>query len=278
MRKKDIYGFIFLGFALLAIWQNDAMNKFEVATGPVPFIKSLPWLASESIFGFLWQQEVMNGQKEAIKRSQIAIPRFYDALRNKSCAVVGSSSNLKGMGYGKLIDQFDVVFRINQAPAGGQYSSDAGSKTTIRIISPKAPAQVANEFDPRSIDKFIILRKRRNYPEGNLKYFLRNDNILFLDMKRIRDILLEDSGGKTDEKAPSSGLTAVYMATETCGEVSIFGFGPDSTGVFGYYYVMQDKKETTFAAHSPILQDAYLSELEKRGAIKIYQGNRKNDN
>ncbi len=274
MNKKDIYGITFLCFALSVLWGINIAGKVRVVEGPVPFIESLSWVASKKIFGLNDKNKLENKTKEIIKSSQMAIPRFYDTLRNKSCAVVGSSSNLVGVGYGKLIDQFDVVFRINQAPAGSQYLEDVGAKTTIRFLSWAAIPQLVNDINPESDNQFIILNAINS--DNKLSYLLENypNNLLFLDIDTLTDILLEDSNGKTDKKRSSSGLASVYIVTKLCKNVSIFGFGPDSTGVFGYYYVMQDKKETAFTAHSPVLQDEYLTELEKRGAIKIYQGNR----
>ena len=52
---------------------------------------------------------------------------------NRSCAVVGSDSTLRGSGLGKAIDAYDEIIRFNCAPTAG-HETDVGSRTTLRVV------------------------------------------------------------------------------------------------------------------------------------------------
>ncbi|XP_015260268.1 PREDICTED: CMP-N-acetylneuraminate-beta-galactosamide-alpha-2,3-sialyltransferase 1-like, partial [Cyprinodon variegatus] len=57
--------------------------------------------------------------------------------RTKTCAVVGNSVNLKGSGYGPLIDLNDAIIRMNYAQIRG-YEADVGTKTTHHVMYPES--------------------------------------------------------------------------------------------------------------------------------------------
>lgn len=52
-----------------------------------------------------------------------------------SCALVTSSGHLTGGGRGTEIDGAECVIRMNDAPAGGGYSRDVGSRTSLRVVA-----------------------------------------------------------------------------------------------------------------------------------------------
>lgn len=54
-----------------------------------------------------------------------------------SCALVSSAGSLIDSQLGSQIDSHDIVLRFNDAPSGGKFAKDVGSKTTIRIINSK---------------------------------------------------------------------------------------------------------------------------------------------
>ena len=83
--------------------------------------------------------------------------------RWKTCAVVGSSGivyytcvsrritshcrllpgTAQSAAYGAVIDQADLVVRIDSAPAGGKYSPKVGSKTSLRVGNGLGSLQLA---------------------------------------------------------------------------------------------------------------------------------------
>jgi hypothetical protein len=60
-----------------------------------------------------------------------------------SCAVVGNSGSLLLAEYGKEVDDHSVVFRVNQAPAGGRYARHVGTRTDFRLLNAKWSATYA---------------------------------------------------------------------------------------------------------------------------------------
>ena len=56
---------------------------------------------------------------------------------NRTCAIVGSGGSLIGSRAGGAIDAHDAVMRFNAAPAGGEWSADVGSRTTLRLFTDK---------------------------------------------------------------------------------------------------------------------------------------------
>ncbi|XP_041476546.1 uncharacterized protein LOC121424533 [Lytechinus variegatus] len=55
--------------------------------------------------------------------------------RAKSCALVGNSGILLNSGCGDLIDESELVVRMNLAKIGQEYSSDVGSKVSYMTIN-----------------------------------------------------------------------------------------------------------------------------------------------
>lgn len=72
-----------------------------------------------------------------------------------SCALVSSAASLIGSGLGAAIDSHDIVLRFNDAPSGGQYAKDVGSKTTVRIINSKF--LTSQSFDLKNLSGSIFL-------------------------------------------------------------------------------------------------------------------------
>jgi hypothetical protein len=55
--------------------------------------------------------------------------------RLPTCAVVGSDGALSGSGCGAQIDESDLVFRMNKAPAGGVFARDVGARTDVNVFN-----------------------------------------------------------------------------------------------------------------------------------------------
>ncbi|KTG42560.1 hypothetical protein cypCar_00013811 [Cyprinus carpio] len=66
----------------------------------------------------------------------------WDPARCLRCAVVGNSGNLRGAGYGPVIDGHEFIMRMNLAPTVG-YEEDAGSRTTHHFMYPESAKNLA---------------------------------------------------------------------------------------------------------------------------------------
>lgn len=82
-------------------------------------------------------QDLLRSVKGPIDRSYMGIREKNSTLRLKRysrCAVVGNSGILLRNSYGGLIDQHDMVMRINNAKTQG-YERFVGTKTTISFVN-----------------------------------------------------------------------------------------------------------------------------------------------
>ena len=96
-----------------------------------------------SVVFLIWYYPILN--IEFSQDTLYAFPKIFhnkcaelgkDSVKNwfNTCAVVMSSGYLINSSFGHQIDSHDCVIRFNDAPAGGQYSSDVGNRTTVRIL------------------------------------------------------------------------------------------------------------------------------------------------
>ena len=78
----------------------------------------------------------MNGksEKQMLERLRQYQQNVSQPLRcrYRTCAVVGSSGNLRGTAYGAAIDAHDAVIRVNAAPVSG-HEAAVGTRTTWRV-------------------------------------------------------------------------------------------------------------------------------------------------
>jgi hypothetical protein len=193
---------------------------------------------------------------------------FLETVSGKSCAVVGSSSNLIGSNYGSFIDSHDVVFRINDAPVEERYAKDIGSKTNVWFINvhDASPGHQDFKLDSKYGNQFFMISP--SHPELN-KSFSRYYNQTFLWRTSEINTLSKVSRDKIENI--SGGLKALYYAMSLCQNVSVFGFGVDKFGKRGCY----DNLNLLFSweQHRPDKQDLLIQELAKQKQINLYMGN-----
>uniref|UniRef100_A0A8C7XNH1 ST3 beta-galactoside alpha-2,3-sialyltransferase 4 n=1 Tax=Oryzias sinensis TaxID=183150 RepID=A0A8C7XNH1_9TELE len=65
------------------------------------------------------------------------MPAHIEELECKTCVVVGNSFAIKHTYLGNVINKYDVVIRLNDAPVKG-FEKDVGNKTTMRIFYPES--------------------------------------------------------------------------------------------------------------------------------------------
>jgi hypothetical protein len=198
---------------------------------------------------------------------------FIETLNGKSCAVVGSSSNLIGSNYGSFIDSHQIVFRINDAPVEEQYARDIGNKVNVWFITSNKvnPNNLDFKLSPRCDDKFfMIVAHHRELNKSFSKYYNR------IVLWRYPEIIALSEGSADRIGELSSGLKAIYYAMSLCQEVNVFGFGADKSGKRAYYH--DTNQLFNWDAHQPDEQDKLIQELARQKQINLYMGNAKATN
>ncbi|XP_061408891.1 lactosylceramide alpha-2,3-sialyltransferase [Lethenteron reissneri] len=172
----------------------------------------------------------------------------------RRCVVVGSGGNLRGTGLGPLLDNFDVVIRLNNAPII-KFENDVGSKTTVRITYPEGAPKSMEEYKPDSIFAAVmykgvdfkwlesIIKKEHVSLWTKLWFWQSVADRVPLGPSQFRILNLEIIGETSmdllgypkprkriwgwDKNIPTLGVSAVVFATHLCDEVSLAGFGYD---------------------------------------------------
>lgn len=198
----------------------------------------------------------------------------------RKCAVVGNSVNLKGSGYGSLIDSHETIIRMNLAPVRG-YEEDVGTKTTHRVMYPESAMDLDHTTHlvlfPFKINDIEWVMKAfttgfygRSY--APIKSTIKgNRNLVMVInpafMKYSHEIWL---GKKGDY--PSTGFMTFVLTLHVCDEVSVFGFGADKRGSWSHYWEnLQDKKFRT-GPHPGGHEYAIIQQLADGKTVKLYRG------
>ncbi|XP_041481961.1 alpha-2,8-sialyltransferase 8B-like [Lytechinus variegatus] len=223
--------------------------------------------------------------------------------RAKSCALVGNSGILLNSGCGDLIDESELVVRMNLAKIGQEYSSDVGSKVSYMTINWEQLGRLKSCFTKkkkRKASSASELLKRLPAVCGTMidrLGLLSNDTVLWpsrghADMIfRVLPLLrkqfhlnfslginshsLKDAAYRLWHlRAPSSGLTVLAPMIQLCDEISLFGFYPFYTDPYNrtilhHYYDPEARMNYTTNFHNMPGEYRFLLDLENKGAIRI---------
>uniref|UniRef100_A0A7S1XAX2 beta-galactoside alpha-(2,6)-sialyltransferase n=1 Tax=Tetraselmis chuii TaxID=63592 RepID=A0A7S1XAX2_9CHLO len=163
-----------------------------------------------------------------------AEPDLRDLADFSTCAVVGSSSTLKGSGQGRDIDAHTAVIRFNDAPTR-TYQADVGSKTTIRLQNViycgfhEHASEICLHYTGFRGNYCPAARQRRfkcNYVwmSHRLLQYVQNffNRNLFTGMAVTKDT--------------SAGFFGILIALHLCGKVDLYGFTQRPTHYFPKTY------------------------------------------
>jgi hypothetical protein len=216
------------------------------------------------------------GADEMFSRFSDESPIFPGSRKRRMCAVVGASRNLLGSGYGPLIDAHDLVFRVNRAPRG-DFASDVGWRTTHHVAWPtnlskeNADRRAYLLWNPLTLHTPDLFDWMLSLVEKDLRWDPERVRIINPEfVKYLHESWMEERGS-----FPSTGLVAMMLAVHVCDEVDIFGFGADAQGRWDRYY--EDDPKVPTDLHPADFEGELRSELEERGIIKVYLGNRSAD-
>ncbi|PIO13465.1 hypothetical protein AB205_0152760, partial [Aquarana catesbeiana] len=177
-------------------------NKYDMRL--LSFIKKNKYL-NESFyqygppFGFRQYLKELNDTLDMMPEDEL--PKELRNKQCKRCIVIGSGGILHGLELGHIIDQFDVVIRLNNAPVY-RYEQDVGNKTTMRMTYPEGAPVSEQEYFSNSLFVTVLFK---------------HVDFLWLQAMLKHETL----------NVPTIGAIAVVLATHLCDEVSLAGFGYD---------------------------------------------------
>lgn len=210
----------------------------------------------------------------------------------RTCVVIGNGYSIKNTSLGSVINKYDVVFRLNDAPVRG-YEEDVGNKTTMRLFYPEsASPNPALHNEPETLMVLVpfkqqdlrwikeILYNEKRVQKGfwkpppqvwtgdTSKVRVLNPYFLHQTAEHLLHIPLHSNRQQTVH--PTTGILAVFVALNYCDVVHLAGFGyPSSKNqqhpihYFGYDTMKSMKKSPHDLNH----EAKALKRLEDVGAI-----------
>ncbi|XP_028657414.1 lactosylceramide alpha-2,3-sialyltransferase [Erpetoichthys calabaricus] len=273
-----------------------------------PYI--LPFLTKDTILNdTIFQYFPPFGFNNLQHKLEEILSLFPDLPKNKvtvepckRCVVVGSGGILRGLELGHLLDQFDVIIRLNNAPVK-DFSKDVGTRTTIRMSYPEGSPKIWDDFDPDVLFVAVIY-KRVDF--NWLKAMVTKEQLSLFDwiffwqevagsipikpsqfrilnpeivIQTAMDLLqLPPPRWKLwgqDQNVPTVGVIASIMATYLCDEVSLAGFGYDLSqpeAPLHYYESTRMDAMKSQTMHNVDTERQFLASLVKAGVIKDLTG------
>ncbi|XP_053486699.1 lactosylceramide alpha-2,3-sialyltransferase isoform X2 [Ictalurus furcatus] len=245
-------------------------------------------------FGFHNLQHKLQDVLDLIPISSSENTRRRDCRR---CVVVGNGGILQGLELGSLLNQFNVILRLNSGPVR-DFSRDVGNRTTIRMSYPEGSPKIWEDVDPQlqfvaviykavdfnwlhamlsgttiSLwDKLFFWQKvPGSIPVEPSKFRILNPAIIreaALDLLHYPKPKPRHWGW--DQNVPTLGLSAVNLATYLCDEVSLAGFGYNlrqKTTSLHYYDNLPMTAMLKQAMHNVDHETVFLQRLVAAGGI-----------
>uniref|UniRef100_A0A3Q2CX78 CMP-N-acetylneuraminate-beta-galactosamide-alpha-2,3-sialyltransferase 1-like n=1 Tax=Cyprinodon variegatus TaxID=28743 RepID=A0A3Q2CX78_CYPVA len=195
----------------------------------------------------------------------------------RTCAVVGNSVNLKGSGYGPLIDHHDIIIRMNAGPTKG-YEKDVGTRTTHHVMYPESAVDLDNsthlvvfafkiqdlEWSTKALTTgFYVNQSKKNMQDDTTSVMVVNPAF----MKYVHEVWMKRRG-----TYPSTGFMTLVLALHVCDEVDVFGFGADSNRNWSHYFEVLKNKKYGTGPHSGTNEYRVLKQLANEKTVKLYKG------
>ncbi|OVA03579.1 Glycosyl transferase [Macleaya cordata] len=208
-----------------------------------------------------FQPEIMSQLINLLKRPIDQHYGFENSnSRYSSCAVVGNSGILLKTEYGDLIDNHEIVIRLNNARTNG-YQKNVGSKTSISFVNSNILHLCARREScfchpyGEKVPIVMYICQAMHLMDYTICNSSHKAPLLYTDARfdvlcaRIvkyysLKLFVEETGKSPEEWAPahdgslfhySSGMQAVMLALGICDKVSIFGFGKSTVAKHHYH-------------------------------------------
>ncbi|XP_054620676.1 CMP-N-acetylneuraminate-beta-galactosamide-alpha-2,3-sialyltransferase 1-like isoform X2 [Dunckerocampus dactyliophorus] len=164
----------------------------------------------------------------------------------RTCAVVGNSGNLKGSHYGTLIDDHDIIIRMNRGRTKG-YEKDI--KDLLWLLKTFTPRENGQENPEKRGNKDLVMILNPAF------------------MKYVHEMWL-----KKRAKYPSTGFMAFALSLQMCDEVSVFGFGADREGNWNHYFETLRIKNLRTGPHPGMQEYELIQQLDQKQIIRFFKG------
>ncbi|XP_072281991.1 CMP-N-acetylneuraminate-beta-galactosamide-alpha-2,3-sialyltransferase 4-like isoform X2 [Pyxicephalus adspersus] len=215
-------------------------------------------------------------------------PKKIERLQCKRCIVVGSGYRMKNSSLGDIIDTYDIVIRLNNAPVH-KYEKDVGSKTTLRFFYPESAF-----FDPvldNNPDTLMVLVPFKNLDIQWLKTILNDEkrinrgfwkkppiiwNVKSQNIRILNPYFMQIAATKLlgyiekNNKRPTTGFMAISFAIHFCDLVHIAGFGypnfNDTQPI--HYYDKSSMKALRKSTHKMPLEAMAIRNLLQNNVIQ----------
>lgn len=196
-----------------------------------------------------------------------------DLVMSDSVAIVGSSDDLLGSGFGKEIDDFTDVIRFNQAPVDG-YEADVGSKTTMRMMGHSILLGLPqSDGDPMFA---ATLRNTRICHHGNWNPYVGQYPTTYPDIHPSNEFFFFCYDQMDAEIHPvlpanivlTSGLRMMFSLIRAGIVPHLFGFDLDASNLRNHYW--SAVQVPTHGVHNFVREREILRELSDKGKIVLH--------
>ncbi|XP_074530761.1 lactosylceramide alpha-2,3-sialyltransferase isoform X2 [Halichoeres trimaculatus] len=220
----------------------------------------------------------------------------------KRCVVVGNGGILRDLGLGPLIDQFDTIIRLNSGPLG-EFSMDAGNRTSIRMSYPEGTPVKWVDSDPHTLFVAVVYKgvdiswisamiNKLSVPLLDWIFFwqkvpsqipLEPHKFRLLNPQVIQETALDllkypaprPRLWGSDQNVPTIGVSALSLASLLCDEVSLAGFGyslSQQGAPLHYYDHIPMSAMLQQTMHNVGRETELLQSLVKEGAVTDLTG------
>ena len=126
----------------------------------------------------------------------VSLEEIKEFCKGKSIIIVGNSARILSKRYGKLIDSYDIVVRINRGYFHRQnmYSDKIGNKTTILSLGLKSASLSANVIQSNTVDYII-------------SPIIYSDRLDYLNVYDVQENTYKDLKNSLGGFKPSTGIS-----------------------------------------------------------------------
>ncbi|XP_039212391.1 CMP-N-acetylneuraminate-beta-galactosamide-alpha-2,3-sialyltransferase 4 isoform X1 [Crotalus tigris] len=225
--------------------------------------------------------------------TSFSLPENIESLKCRRCAVVGNGYRLRNSSMGEVINKYDIVIRLNNAPVHG-YERDVGTKTTMRLFYPEsAHFNPQTDNNPNTLLVLVafkpmdflwletILHDKKRIRKGFWKQppliwnanpkQVRILNPYFMEVAAAKVLKLPMKHLWKLREKPTTGLVAITVALHFCDVVDIAGFGypsSDDKKQSIHYYEHVTVKSMASSGHNVSHEALAIKQMLELGLVK----------